>query len=85
MSGMFRSFYLELPEVRRAEFAQRAGTTTRYIETHLVAPASRRKIPNKPLMERLAAACAEFGAAFSKDELVAYFYESPPQANEAAA
>lgn len=75
---MFSDFYRSLPESQRAAFAISAGTTTRYIETHLIAPAVRRKVPNKPLMERLAAACGQFGAPFSKEQLVAYFYELPP-------
>jgi hypothetical protein len=81
---MFKSFYVALPESRRAALAQRAGTTTNYIETHLIAPPARRKVPNKPLMDRLALACTEFGAPFSKADLVAYFYESPPVQSLAA-
>lgn len=76
---MFSDFYRSLPEERRSAFAESAGTTTRYIETHLIAPAIRRKVPNKPLMERLAVACGEFGAPFSKEQLVAYFYELPKE------
>lgn len=82
---MFKSFYASLPELQRVQFADRAGTTTNYIETHLIAPPARRKVPNKPLMDRLAVACIEFGAAFGKAELVAYFYETPEESTEAAA
>lgn len=76
---MFKTFYVGLSEPRRAEFASAAGTTTGYIEAHLIAPPRRRKVPNKPLMERLAAAGAQFGAEFTKEQLVAYFYESPAE------
>lgn len=82
---MFKSFYTGLPEEKRGEFAEAAGTTTGYIEAHLIAPAHRRKVPNKPLMERLSAACGQFGAPFNKAQLVAYFYETPPEESGQAA
>ncbi|MBY0411362.1 MAG: hypothetical protein K2Q97_14865 [Burkholderiaceae bacterium] len=82
---MFKSFYTALPDDRRTAFAEAAGTTTGYIESHLIAPAHRRKVPNKPLMDRLSAACGQFGADFSKEQLLAYFYETPVEAGEAAA
>lgn len=72
----FKTFYQALSEERRAAFADAAQTTTGYIETHLIAPAKRRRVPNKPLMDRLAVACTEFGAEFSKEQLLAYFYET---------
>lgn len=70
----FKSFYLGLDRPRRDAFAERAKTTSRYIEMHLV---SRRKVPRPALMDGLAEALAEFGAGISKPQLVAFFYEAP--------
>jgi len=67
----FKSFYRSLPPERREAFAQAANTTTVYIETHLVYA---RKVPRKASMDALWGACRQFGAAFSREELLAFFY-----------
>lgn len=72
---MFKDFYLSLTDPQREALAARAGTTTNYIRTHLIAPARRRKTPNKDLMNDLAIACTEAGAPFDKAQLLEYFYE----------
>ena len=65
----FKTYYLGLTKRERETYARRAGTTTGYIQSHLV---SRNKIPRKPTIERLAAASQ---GACSVDDLLAYFYE----------
>ncbi|QYY30263.1 hypothetical protein K2O51_23110 [Cupriavidus pinatubonensis] len=67
----FKAFYRSLPVERRAAFASAANTTTVYIETHLVYA---RKVPRKASMDALWRACADFGAPFSREELLAFFY-----------
>ncbi len=67
----FSDWYKELPPSEREAYARRAETTTRYIETHLIAPESRRKVPRRDLMTRLIAAS---NGALSFPELAAYFY-----------
>lgn len=68
----FRNFYLSLSAPQREEFAQAAGSTVGNIESHWV---SARKVPRRQAIERLHEACVKFGATFSKQELVAFFYQ----------
>jgi hypothetical protein len=68
----FKSFYRSLDRDQKVTFAAEAGTSTRYIETHLVYA---RKIPGPTRMEKLYAACVQFGATFTKAQLIAFFYE----------
>lgn len=68
----FKSFYRSLTSEQKKSFAEQAGTTPRYIETHLVYAS---KVPGPNLMERLYNACVEFGASFTKTELIEFFYE----------
>jgi hypothetical protein len=69
----FKALYRSLTKEQRVKFAEEAGTTTRYIDTHLV---DARKIPGPKLMERLYVACVQSGARFSKADLVSFFYEA---------
>jgi len=68
----FKSFYRSLDASAKKPFAEAAKTTVRYIETHLVYA---RKIPSPTRMEWLHQACLQFGAQFSKADLIAFFYE----------
>ncbi|MGE8451751.1 MAG: hypothetical protein ACN6OP_14225 [Pseudomonadales bacterium] len=70
-----KSFYRSLPVEQREAFAKAANTTTVYIETHLVYA---RKIPRKAGMDALWVACSKFGACFSRQDLLAFFYERQP-------
>jgi hypothetical protein len=79
----FKSFYQSLAADDRARFAEIAGTTTRYIEIHLV---TRRKIPKPRLIASLAQACVQFGAVITEPDLLSFFYrvpEKPAPAEEA--
>ncbi|MBV8158294.1 MAG: hypothetical protein JO278_11590 [Dyella sp.] len=67
----FKSFYRSLSIERREAFALAANTTTVYIETHLVYA---RKIPRRASMDALWQACVEFGASFTREELLAFFF-----------
>lgn len=69
----FKTFYQGLSADDRKRFAAIAGTSTRYIEVHLM---SRRKIPKPALMASLADACAQLGAALTQDDLLAFFYRT---------
>lgn len=68
----FKGFYRSLDAQAKKRFAESAKTTTGNIETHWVYA---RKIPNPTRMERLYVACLEFGANFTKAQLIAFFYE----------
>jgi hypothetical protein len=68
----FKGFYRSLDAEAKKRFAEAAKTTTGNIETHWVYA---RKIPGPTRMERLYAACLEFGANFTKAQLIAFFYE----------
>lgn len=49
----FKTYYRSLNREQRARFAEVAETSVEYIEIHLI---SRRKVPKKDLMQRLAQA-----------------------------
>ncbi len=68
----FRTFYLALAPAEREAFAREVGSTVGNIEAHWV---SARKVPRKQAIDRLHAACAKRGADFSKQALVAFFYQ----------
>lgn len=78
----FKSFYQGLAASDRKRFAEIAGTSTGYIEIHLM---SRRKIPKPALMESLAVACKEFGAPLTQSDLLAFFYRTQQPEQSAAA
>ncbi|BEU21597.1 hypothetical protein [Paraburkholderia sp. 22B1P] len=71
----FKSFYQGLKKEDRARFAEIAGTSTRYIEIHLM---PRRKIPKPPLMAALATACKQLGGSISQDDVLSFFYRTSP-------
>lgn len=66
-----KTFYRSLSPDRKEAFARAANTTTVYIETHLVYA---RKVPRKASMDALWKACQEFGAPFSREELIGFFF-----------
>lgn len=70
----FKIFYHSLDAGKRKDFARAAGTTTGYIEVHLVRAA---RIPRKETMDALWSACEEFGATFSRSDLIQFFFNSP--------
>lgn len=74
-----KEFYRSLAREKREAFARRAGTTTGYIEIHLLR--DKKKIPQRKLMLGLAEACREFGSDISYGDLLAYFY-GPGEAAE---
>lgn len=69
----FKAFYRSLDADSRRRFAAAAKTTVGHIDAHWQYA---RKIPNPTRMERLYAACVQFGANFTKSQLIAFFYES---------
>lgn len=69
----FKAFYQGLSKEDRKRFAEIAGTSTGYIEVHLM---PRRKIPKPALMESLSDALRAFDASLSKDDLLSFFYET---------
>jgi hypothetical protein len=65
----FRSFYLDKSKEQRAVYAKEAGTTTNYIETHLV---TGYKIPRKKLVAGLVGASK---GQITVMNLINFFYE----------
>lgn len=61
-------------------FAKRAGTTRLYIETHLIAPPGRRRMPRKKLMYGFVEAS---DGQLTLDDVLAYFYEREPEKRRA--
>jgi hypothetical protein len=67
----FKDFYRSLDRSDREDYAKRAGTTTNYIEIHLMASRPLRKIPRTPLMKALV---DEARGACSLEDLLKHFY-----------
>ncbi|HGX8789458.1 TPA: hypothetical protein ACJINY_001930 [Escherichia coli] len=68
----FKKYWLELTPDERAAFAEEAGTTSNYIQTHLT---GRRKMPGKALMNGLFKACKKREWVKNKPQMVNFFYE----------
>ncbi|EGK8686269.1 hypothetical protein IO788_000236 [Escherichia coli] len=68
----FKKHWLQLTPDERNAFADEAGTTSHYIQTHLT---GRRKMPSKRLMNGLFKACKLRGWIRTKPEMVIFFYE----------
>lgn len=68
----FRTFYRSLPPALKPRFAEEAGTTTGYIEAHLIYA---RKFPRKGTFDRLWNACSTYGAKFSRQDLQSFFFD----------
>ncbi|WP_269707231.1 hypothetical protein [Klebsiella pneumoniae] len=68
----FKRCWLDLSPAEREEFASDAGTTSHYIQVHLT---GRRRIPRKPLLERLFKACKSRKWISAKSDLVLWFHE----------
>lgn len=67
----FKKHWLALTPDEREAFADEAGTTSHYIQTHLT---GKRKLPGKRLMDGLFRASRSHGWVRTKPELVAFFY-----------
>lgn len=66
-----KKHWLSLSKTEREEFAQDAGTTSHYIQTHYT---GRRRIPRKNQMKQLFMACKKRGWLDSEQRLVMFFY-----------
>jgi len=67
----FKAFFLGLTKEQRAAYAAVAGTSPDYINLHLIRG---RRVPRPVLMQRLAAACVQFGATPTLPEFAAFFF-----------
>ena len=67
----FKKHWLALTPDEREAFADDAGTTSHYIQTHLT---GRRKMPGKTLMNGLFKACKSRQWVRTKPELAIFFY-----------
>ncbi|HEH6362481.1 TPA: hypothetical protein SHS77_004270 [Raoultella planticola] len=67
----FKQHWLDLTPDERTAFANDAGTTSHYIQTHLT---GKRKIPGKRLMDGLFKACKSRQWIKNKTELAVFFY-----------
>lgn len=63
-------FYAGLSEPQKVEFAEKAGTTVRYIESHLI---HRNRVPRKELIKGLSEAS---NGALNQNSLILWFHES---------
>jgi len=72
----FKQFFEALSPPEQKRFAEISGGKVDYLRTHLAAPARRRRVPRKDLMEGLHRALREFGVDCEKESLLAYFYEN---------
>ncbi|MGQ7937334.1 hypothetical protein [Paraburkholderia sp. D1E] len=77
-----KTFYQGLSGDQRKRFAAIAGTSTAYIEVHLL---PRRKMPRPRLIENLGNACAALGGAISQEDLLAFFYRASLEKQPSAA
>lgn len=68
----FKKYWLALSPDERDAFADEAGTTSHYIQTHLT---GRRKTPGKRLMDGLFNACKSRNWTHSKPEFLVFFYD----------
>lgn len=81
----FKEFYRSLPADKREQFAQIVGTSRGYIEVHLV---TRRKLPQRAMLNGIAHACEQMGSGLTREQVLAFFYEEPtptPTAQQVAA
>ena len=67
----FKKCWLALTPEERDAFAEAAGTTSHYIQTHLT---GKRKTPGKRLMNGLFLAAKNLGWVSSKSEFAVFFY-----------
>ncbi|WP_312292975.1 hypothetical protein [Atlantibacter hermannii] len=67
----FKRCWLALTPDERDAFADEAGTTSHYIQTHLT---GKRKLPGKRLMDGLFKAARSHGWVKTKPELATFFY-----------
>lgn len=67
----FKKHWLDLSPDERKAFAEEAGTTSHYIQTHLT---GKRKMPGKALMNGLFKACKSREWVKTKPELVIFFH-----------
>ena len=67
----FKKHWLALTPGEREAFAEEAGTTSNYIQTHLT---GKRKMPGKALMNGLFKACKARQWVRTKPELAIFFY-----------
>lgn len=72
----WKAWYLSKSDAARAVYAERAGTSTAYIEIHLLASPNRRKTPKPALMKRLAEASE---GEITLEHVLAHFYGIPKQ------
>lgn len=75
----FKTFYQALGQEDRKRFAKIAGTSTAYIEVHLV---TRRKIPKPALMAALATACGSFNSEITQEDLLSFFYRTSSEGEQ---
>ena len=69
----FKGFFLALSPEQQACLAEQAGTTLSNIRAHWI---HARRVPKgRAGVNRLHEACARLGAGFTKQQLLAFFYE----------
>lgn len=69
----FKEFWQGLSTAEKNQFVQDAGTTKKYVTTHLVYS---RRCPSRNLMTSLHKACSNIDPQISKEQLVSFFYSA---------
>lgn len=69
----YSKYFFDMSEVEQDEYAIRAGTTGRYLRTHVLVPSVRRKIPRRDKIEGLVNATC---GACTIDDVLSYLYKT---------
>lgn len=67
-----KTYYTSLNDSQKIEFAQKAGTTIRYLESHLI---HRSRVPRPDLIKKLSDAS---NGKLPQKELILWFHEAKP-------
>jgi len=67
----FKEFWQALSAAEKNQLVHEAGTTKKYVTTHLV---YNRRCPSRKLMSNLHKACINIDPQISKEQLTSFFY-----------
>lgn len=69
----FKEFWQALSTAEKNQLVNEAGTTKKYVTTHLV---YNRRCPSRKLMTKLHKACERIDPQITQDQLVSFFYSA---------
>ncbi len=67
----FKEFWQGLSTAEKNQLVHEAGTTKKYVTTHLVYS---RRCPSRKLMTKLHKACVSIDPEITQDQLISFFY-----------